>query len=790
MFKHNFKVAYRNLFKNKSFAAINIGGLAMGIMVPLLIGLWIQDEFAFNKQYENADRIATVLQTKNFNGEIATWWTQPLQLEAELRKDYGQHLKYISTTRGIWEQLLTHEDHKVTQSGGFFGPDIAEMLSLKMLEGSRNALHQPNALFLSASTAKALFKDQNPMGKIVRIDETIEVSVSGIYEDLPIKSTFGGLHFIAPFELHVKDGDLRNITNWGNSWFEVYVQINDQANFEAVSSLIEDVTYQNFDPALAQRTEPKLFLHPMNKWYLQSEFKNGINKGGRIEYIYLFGTIAFFILLLGCINFVNLSTARSEKRAKEVGIRKTLGSVRSQLIGQFYSESILIAMLSLVCSLLLVWMLLPTFNGLANKELSLPWNQPQFWLLTLGFTLFTGLVAGSYPAFYLSAFKPIKALKRSGKLNAIPRKILVVVQFTISISLIIATIIIFQQIQHGQDRPIGYDRDNLVSVPAKNRKVMDSFHLLRDDLLNTGLIEEVAATDTKVTSTTNTNGNYDWEGKDPNMGNDFTTLRVTQEFGEMVNWEIVEGRDFSRDLTTDKNAFILNEAAVEYMGVENPVGMVMRRGGNNYPIIGVVKNMVTQSPYDPVRQMFFMLEEDWFMHLYIKIKPQSNTKEAITAIEGVIAKYDPKNTFEYEFTDEAYAMKFQNEERVVKIASFFTILAIFISCLGLFGLASYIIEQRTKEIGMRKVLGASILNLWKLLSKDFVLLVSIAFLIAIPLAYFLMKQWLLDYSYRIEIAWWVFASVGALALLITLFTVSFQALKVALSSPIKVIREN
>ncbi len=791
MFQHNFKLAFRNLLKNGAFTLINVGGLAVGIMVPLLIGLWIYDELSFDQQFHNADRIAKILQNQDLNGKIETWENQAMQLEPELRNKYGKHFKYITTSRGIWEQLLTFEDRKLSRSGGFFGPDIAQMLSLNMLEGSREALHEPNVVLLAASTAKALFGDRSPMDKTISINNDLEVTIKGVYEDLPINSSFGNLGFIAPFELHVESRNLRERTDWGNSWFMVYVEIADQADMDEVSSLIRKVKYHNIDEELARKTNPELFLHSMNRWYLYGKFENGVSRGGRIENVLLFGTIATFILLLACINFMNLSTARSERRVREVGIRKALGSMRGQLIGQFYSESVVISGLAFLLSLLLSVVLLPAFNVVADKQLTMPWSEVEFWVVSIGFVLITGLVAGSYPAFYLSAFQPVKAFNRTanlGRYASMPRKVLVVVQFTVSISLIVATIFVYQQIQYAQDRPTGYNRDSLVRVPAQNREVQTRFQAFRNDLLNTGLIEEAAATDTRITATTNTHGNFDWEGKDPNRSNDFTGLRITQEFGEMVDWEILEGRDFSRDLATDEKAFILNEAAVEYMGLKDPVGKVMRRDGNIYPIIGVVRNLVTQSPYDPVRQTIFMLEEDWFSHIYIKLKPEKDTKEALAQIESIYGKYDPFSPFEYDFADENYARKFQNEERIGKLAFFFAVLAIFISCLGLFGLSSYVAEQRAKEIGIRKVLGASVYNLWEMLSKDFLYLVIISCILATPISYYLVNDWLQNYNYRTELSWWVFALAGLLAILITLGTVSFQALRAALSNPVRVIR--
>lgn len=791
MFKNNLKIAWRNLLKNKPLSLINIGGLALGMLVPILIGLWIHDELSYNKQFENSDRIAIVMQNQTLNGKIETWRNQAMQLEPELRNHYGDHFKYIITATGTWNHLLSIKDRQITKTGGYLGPDVTEMLSLKMQEGDRAALRDPSSLLLSASTAKALFGEEDPMDKLIQIDNEQAATVKGIYEDLPENSSFGNLAFIAPWELHVKSQNLEERVGWGNSWFRVYVQLADHADMRRVSMIIKDVKFNNIEADFAQISKPELFLHPMKQWRLYNRFENGVNAGGRIEYVWLFGVIAAFVLMLACINFMNLSTARSEKRAKEVGIRKTLGSLRTQLIGQFFSESLLTASLAFILSLLLSQLLLPTFNEVADKQLKILWNNPWFWFLSIGFTLLTGLLAGSYPALYLSAFQPITALRgafRPGRFAALPRKVLVVVQFTVSISIIIGVIFIFRQIQFAKDRPIGYNRDNLVKVPIKTDEIITHYQALRTDLLNTGMIEEMAGTDSPITSTGVTNGGFTWTGKDPNMSNDFTSLRVTYEFGDMVDWEILEGRDFSRDFATDSTAFILNEAAVAYMGVENPVGMVMERGGSRHPIVGVVKNLVTQSPYDPVRQTIFMLHETWLNHINIKLKPDSSPRETLTKIESIFKKYDPVNPFEYEFADEAYARKFHNEERIGKLASFFAILAIFISCLGLFGLASYVAEQRTKEIGIRKVLGASVINLWQMLSKDFIFLVSIACLLATPIAYYFMNNWLQDYAYRTGLSWWIFAIVGLLALILTLATVSFQALKAALMNPVNSIK--
>ncbi|PHN05396.1 ABC transporter permease [Flavilitoribacter nigricans DSM 23189 = NBRC 102662] len=791
MFKNNLKIAWRGLFKNRSYSLINIGGLALAMLVPILIGLWIHDELNNNRQFPNSDRLAFVMQNQTMNGQISTWWSEAWQLEPALEKDHGDLFENVITITGSSNQLLRYNDKKVTKNGRFMGAEVTEMLSLNFLQGTRSALEDQNSVVLSASAAEALFGTEDPMGKSIILGNDLAVTINGVYEDLPENSTFGDLEFIGPWKLNFQHQNLEERAGWGNSWFNTLVQIAENTTMEQVSAQIKDVKYNSIDPEFAAISKPQLWLHPMERWHLYSQFENGASVGGRIEYVRMFGIIGIFVLLLGCINFMNLSTARSEKRAREVGIRKTLGSLRAQLVSQFFSESVLIASIAFVLAFILAVVLLPPFNEVAGKKLGIPWSNPWFWMLGIGFTLLTGIIAGSYPALYLSGFRPVKVLKgtfRLGRFSALPRKILVVIQFTVSVVLIIGTIFIFRQIEFAKDRPIGYNRDNLVRVPIKNRDIITHWEALRTDLLNTSKVENMVGTDSPVTSTGVTNGGFTWDGMDPGLSNDFTSLRVTYDFGDMVDWEIIEGRDFSRDFATDSSAIILNEAAVEYMGLENPVGTIMERGDMRHEIVGVVKNLITQSPYDPVRQTLFMHHETWLNQINIKLKPDSRAHEALSQIETIFKKYDPVNAFEYHFADEEYARKFQNEERIGELATFFALLAVIISCLGLFGLASYVAEQRTKEIGIRKVLGATVTNLWQLLSKDFIFLVLIACILAVPLAWLLMNNWLEDFSYRTDLSWWVFAVVGLLAMILALLTVSFQALRAAFMNPVNSIK--
>lgn len=796
MFKNYLKSAWRSLLKKKGQSFLNIGGLAIGMAATLLIGMWVNGELSFNKDFENYDTIAQVMQSQTFGGEIYTGVNQPMQLAPVLSDTYGNHFKHVVTSSFTNNMLLTVADKKISRAGNFMEPGITELLSLKMLQGSRDALNDPSSILLSQTTADALFGNLDPMGKVVKIGTSMEAQIAGIYKDLPKNSEFGDLTFIAPWELLKTAANFEERVGWGNNWFQTFVQLQDGVDFETVSNLIKNAKYDNIkngDNPASIKTKPIIHLHPMQKWHLYSKFENGVNTGGLIERVWLFGIIGIFILLLACINFMNLSTAKSIKRAKEVGIRKTVGSVKGQLIIQFLSESLLIVTLAFIVSLILVLLGQSFFNDLTGKSIGIPWGSTLFWITCFGFILITSLISGSYPAFYLSSFEPTKVLKgtfNSGQGASRLRKGLVVFQFTISIVLIIGTITIFRQIEFVKERPLGYDREQLLYVPMNTSEIVTHFDALRDELLQSKDIVEVAASDVLVTGAFTTNGGFDWKGKDPNMSEEFNTLRATHGYGEMIDWEIKEGRNFSREFKSDSLAFIVNETAVKYMGLENPVGEYVKWGDNgSFKIIGVIKDMVTQSPYDEVRPMLFTLHYGRFLNFVnIKIGKNANTKEALAHIESVFQKRDPESLFSFTFFDDEYARNFINEERMAKLASFFALLAILISCLGIFGLSAFVAEQRTKEIGIRKVMGASVLGLWKMLSKDFIFLVVLSSCIAVPLGYYYMNDWVQEYAYRIDISWWIFAIAILGALVITLITVSFQAIKAAIINPIKSLR--
>ncbi len=791
MFKNYLTTAFRNLIKNKVHSFINIAGLSLGMAVTILIGLWIYDELSYNKNFENYDTIAQVIQNVTNNGEVQTWKSVPYPLAEELRRNYGNNFKRVVMAVDFGDHILGYNDKKLTKTGIYFEKHGPEMFSLKMLLGYKS-LNDPTSVLISASAAKAYFGNQDPLNKILKIDNQHDVKVTGVYEDFPRNSSFVDLSFISTWELfyNTPDGVKTFEDPWRPNFATIFVQLNDHGDINKINANIRDAKLKKVNPQLAKK-KPQLFLQPMSKMHLYDEYKNGVNVGGAIQYVWMFGVIGVFVLLLACINFMNLSTARSEKRAKEVGIRKTIGSLRSQLIFQFFNESLLTVVFAFAFSLLLVQLSLPFFNGVSGKQMSILWGNPLFWVLSIGFTIVTALVSGIYPALYLSSFKPVKVLKgtfKSGRLAVIPRKALVILQFTISVSLIIGTIVVYQQIQFAKNRPVGYSRNGLVAIPVINSVIHDHLDAVKNELMRSGTVTAIAESSSSTTSIGGSSSGFSWRGKDPNLSVDFGTVYCSYDYGKTIGWHVKEGRDFSKDFLSDSSALILNEAAVHFMGLKNPVGETITWFNNTLKVIGVVNDMVMESPYDEPRPIVFNLATGPGNVTIVKINPAVSTRAALNNIEPIFKKFNPEQPFDYQFADEEYAKKFSNEERVGKLASFFAVLAIIISCLGLFGLTSFVAEQRTKEIGVRKVLGASVLNLWGMLSKEFVILVTLSFLIAVPVSYYFMHGWLQNYQYRAALSWWIFAAAGIGAMVITLFTISFQAIKAALANPVKSLR--
>ncbi|WP_232073895.1 ABC transporter permease [Spirosoma aureum] len=802
MIRNYLKIAWRNLTRNIGYSAINIGGLAIGMAVAVMIGLWVYDELTYNHYHKNHDQIAQIWQSSVKNGEIKTRFTVPRPLETALRNVYANSFKHIVMSSWTLDGVLSYGNRKVVKEGNYMQPDAPNMLSLDMLAGQKEGLREPNSIMLAASTAKSLFGTENPIGRIIKFDNHYNLKVTGIYADIPFSNSFNTTTFIIPWEHMVANTPwVKEAANsWGNNSFRLYVQIADNTTMEQVTAKIKDIKL-NVNRAEYAKNNPQFLLLPMNDWYLRSNFENGIQSGGRIDTVWLFGCIGGFVLLLACINFMNLSTARSQKRAKEVGVRKSVGSVRSQLIGQFLSESFLVVALAFLIAMTLVFVTMPAFNTLASKQIAFPWMNVYFWGATLIFILCTALLAGSYPALYLSSFLPVQVLKgagpslrfRVGRFAALPRQLLVVLQFTVSVSLIIGTIIVFRQVQHTKNRPVGYDRAGLVSIPLTEGEFDGKYEFIRNELMGSGAVVAMSATSNPTTDVAYGRGGFLWEGKPADFRASFAWIWVSPDYVKSLGMRIIAGRDFSPDFPSDSNAILLNKTAVDYMGLKDPVGTLLREdntdnSGQPLTVIGVVDDMVMESPYDPVQPSVYEFNKGSARFYNLRLNPAQNARESIATVERIYKKNFPNLPFQYRFVDQEYAAKFSTEERIGKLAGFFASLAIFISCLGLFGLSSFMAEQRTKEIGIRKVLGASVTNLWQLLSKDFLVLVIVACLITIPIAYYFMNSWLQHYTYRVELSWWIFAVAIVGALFITLLTVSFQAIKAAMLDPVKSLR--
>ena len=797
MLKNYLKIAWRNLIKNKAYSMINIGGLSLGMGVALIIGLWMKDELSHNDYFTDKDRIAKVFQSQTFNGETGTGPSIPRPLENALREGYGDNFEYLIMSSWTNDLYLKYGETNLSRPGNYMQREAPELLDLQIINGEKDGLREINSIMLSESTAQALFGKEDPIGKIVKASNQYDLMVTGVYKDIPFNNTFNDTDYIIPWDKYitlsewVKEAE----DSWGNNSFQMFIQLADNSNMSEVSAKIRNVKKDlNEDTA---EFNPQLFLFPMADWHLRSHFENGKQAGGRIKYVWLFGIIGVFVLLLACINFMNLSTARSEKRSKEVGIRKTLGSQKGQLIYQFLSESFLVVVFAFIVALGIVLLSLNGFNELARKEIEFPWENIQFWMASIGFIIFTSLLAGSYPALYLSSFRPVDVLKGTfnvGRYAGLPRKILVVMQFAVSVAFIIGTVIVMQQINFAKNRPVGYDKEGLIQIPTFSQDFEGKYDLMRSEFLASNAIVEMSSSSSPTTRIWSNRSGFNWEGKPEGFQEDLAWTEVSPEYAKSLNLKIVEGRDFSRDFASDSLGVLINETAKKYLGMPDPVGKFLKDDDEEDPnpplkIIGVVEDIIAQSPYEPVKQGLYVYDRFNNSSYYnLRLNPEKSASENIAVIERVFKGHFPDIPFEYEFVDEQYGEKFASEERIGTLSGIFTALAILISCLGLFGLTSFVAEQRTKEIGVRKVLGASVFNVWNMLSKDFLKLVIISCFIAVPIAYYVMNGWLQEYPYRVILKWWIFALAIVGAMLVTVITVSFQAIKAAKANPIRSLR--
>jgi len=788
MIKSYLKIAWRNFVKSKSFSLLNIIGLSVGVAAAILIMLWIQNEMGFDRNYPKSDRLYAMYNRDTFSGEKWVWNSTPKIMASFLKKDYPEIEDAVRLSGAGF--LLTVNETKLQKSGAFVDSTFLEVFDLPLKLGNAStALNDIQSIVITEDLAKSLFGDKEALGKTIKIDNKDLFTVTGILEK-PANDTRFTAEYYLPWAYMKKLG--WDDEWWGNNSVNTYALLNKNAPVDQFNKKVRTITIDHSKGQSEDGSTTEVFAYPLSQTYLYGKSENGQLVEGRIVTVRLFGIIASFILLIACINFMNLSTARSEKRAKEVGIRKVVGAERSSLIFQFIGESILLALFAGLVAILIVTLSIPAFNTLVDKQLHLNFNDPAFYLRLMGFILFTGIVAGSYPAFFLSSFQPIKVLKGKGRPigSAVdPRKVLVVTQFTFAILLIISTLIIRQQIKYAQDREMGYDKENLIYVSLQGE--MDKhFSAIRQALLEKGGAVAVTKSMSPITQQWSDSWGFSWPGStDADKKMDFGRFSTDADFTKTIGTSLVAGRDIDiYTYPTDSTAILLNETAVKKMRLEDPIGKIIKGDDREMHVVGVVKDFIINSPYEPIGPMLIMGPASWFNMMHIKLNPAKTTADGLKLVENVLAEYNPAYPFEYHFVDDAYDKKFESTQRTGTLASLFAGLTILISCLGLFGLSAYMAANRIKEIGVRKVLGASVMNISVLLSKDFLKLILISLLIASPLAFYLMDKWLEDYKYRIDISPWVFVGAGVISLLIAIVTVSFQAIRAAVANPVESLR--
>lgn len=786
MIKSYFKIAWRNLWKNKGFSFINITGLAIGMCAAILIFTWIKDEMSFDQFHKNEADLYKVYNRSvpDAKGNIYTWDITSSPIAPALQREYPE---VAATARVYWpsDRLFNYKDKAIVATGLDVDKQFLTMFTFPMINGnSGHALDDIKGIVLTSGLAKKIFGTEDVVNKVVKINNQDSYKVTGVISNTPGNSQFQFDYLIS---LAPNIGKFASDT-WNNGGYNTYIQLKPGTNIDRFNEKIRHLITKH-DPTQTY----DVFLHPASKWHLYSRFENGKAVGGVIETVRLLFVIAVLILLIACINFMNLSTAQSEKRGKEVGVRKVIGASRTSLINQFLSESIVICIISGIIALVLVQLLLPYFNNLTEKRLIINYLDPYMWLGGLGFILLTGLLAGSYPAFFLSSFRPVKVLKGafSGKAKLItPRKLLVVVQFTIAIVLIIATAVIYKQINYVQNRNAGYVRNNLVEHPTTG-DIKKNYELIKNELISSGVATSVSKTSLSVTVDGNNGNGFNWGDMSPaHKEVTFSNFATTGDFVKTFGFKLLAGRDIDlKEYPSDTAAVLINESAAKAMGFKDPIGQTVKNGNTPLKIVGVINNFIIGSPYTEVSPMIIYGSNHWWYNtITFRLNDHNTTARNLKLAEAIFKKYNPAYPFQYSFVDQEYAEKFKSEQRTSTLATVFSVLTILISCLGLFGLAAYMAENRSKEIGIRKVLGASVMSIMQLLTKEFVALVIIAIVIASPIGWWLMNKWLQDYNYRINISWLVFACSGLVAIIIAVITVSFQAGKAAIAKPVNSIK--
>lgn len=786
MIKHTLLLIYRNVIRFKSSFFINLIGLSVGLACALLIFLWVNDELNVDKFHEHNSQLFQVMESQQHTGSIRVTNSTP-GLLAKALADEMPEVEYATTaTPTFWFSgtTLSVDDNSIKADGKYTGKDFFTMFSYKLLQGDvSQVLSDKNSMVISDELAMKLFgTTDNVVGKAIEWQHSAQYRVSGIFEEPPSSSS-DQFDFVLPLEVLAEM--YPGLAMWENSGPDTFVFLREGTNVEEFEDKIDDY--------LSTKTEDaehrSLFVREYSDAYLYGNYENGVQTGGRIEYVRLFSVIAIFIVIIACINFMNLSTAKASRRMKEVGVKKTIGAGRGSLIAQYLGESLLMASLSMFLAILIVELFLPRFNMITGKQLVLAWDSSLI-LSLLSVTFITGLMAGSYPALYLSGFRPINVLKgklesSSGELWA--RKGLVIFQFSISVVLIISVLVVYKQIEFVQSKNLGYSKENVIYFNAEGRIAENREVYLSEIEELPGIVAASSIGERSVIGGGNTTNDLQWEGKDPDMKIPFARRPVNYGLIEMLDMNMKSGRSFSQEFSSDSSKIIFNEAAIEVMGLEDPVGKVIQLRDGDREIIGVVENFHFESLRSNVDPLFFVLEPEDTQKIMAKIEPGTE-QETISRLENFFREFNPGFVFDYNFLDQQYQSLYNAEQRVAVLSKYFAGIAILISCLGLFGLAAFTAERRQKEIGIRKVLGATMSNIVTLLSKDFLILVMLGFVFAVPIAWYLMNQWLADFAYKIEIGPGIFALAGGAALLIALATVSWQSIKAALMNPVNSLR--
>jgi len=788
MFKNYFKTTWRNLFRNKAFSLINIMGLALGLACSLLIMLWVNDEYKVDAFHKNKTQLYSVFERRYHDGQINAGYATQGLMPDEMKRVFPE-VQYA--TGNAWSHVSTFEANNkiIKEDGNFAGQDFFKMFSYPLLQGDAiTALQTPLDIAISRKMAEDFFGSAaEAIGKTIRYQNKKDLKITAVFDNVPQNSS-AKFDYLINWQTFLENNGWAK--NWDNNGPPTHIMLRKGTDINAFEKKITKFL-DNYNKKQSPHSYVRLGIQRFGDVYLHSNFdQNGEISGGRIEYVRIFSIVAIFILLIACINFMNLTTTKSIKRAKEIGVRKVMGAVRFALIKQFISEALLIVSIAMLISLVVVTLVLPQFNQFTGKQIQIPFDNGTFWLSLTGLLLVTGFISGSYPALYLSSFRPVRVLKGLPKFSSSAlwfRKGLVVFQFTLSIILIIVTIVVSKQVKYIQTTNLGYDKENLVYISLEG-DLAAKYKLFKSQSLQMPGIQNVTKITDGPTRINNGTTGVQWNGKDPNLKIDFAHAAIGYDFIKTMHLQLAQGRDFSEDFATDSAGYIINETALRIIGYQDPIGKPFTQWGMKGTIIGVVKDFHFNSLHTQINPLILRLgEKTGSGSALIRTEP-GKTKEALASLEGICKELNPQFPFTYKFSDEEYQKLYTSEQVVNKLANYFAVLAISISCLGLLGLVMFAAEQRTKEFGIRKVLGARPATLFKLLSKEFLLLVLIAMVIASPLAWIAMDNWLQDYVYRIHVSWWMFAVAGVLVVLIALITVSFQAIKAAIANPVKSLR--